>query len=71
MLHVDWLLSVADHQATRINTVLLIFCALTGIVALVRAQLRMARTRNEEAEARHRAEIYRRFMEQARGRQLS
>jgi hypothetical protein len=70
MVHVDWLLSVADHQAIRINTILLILCALTGVVAVIRAQLRTTRTKTEEAEARHRAEIYRRFMERA-GRRLS
>lgn len=63
MLHVDWLLAVADHQAMRIDTILLFLAALTGVVAFVRAQRRTTRARNEEAEARHRAEIYRRFIE--------
>jgi len=68
MAQLDWLMSVANRQANSIDTILLIFCAITGVIALVRAQLRTARSRHEEAEARHRAEIYRRFISNAMGR---
>jgi hypothetical protein len=71
MAQLDWLLSVVNHQAIRIDTALLIFCAITGVVALVRAQLRTARSRQEDAEARRRAEIYSRFISNAMNRRTS
>jgi hypothetical protein len=71
MPQLDWLLSLASHQAASIDSILLILCAITGVVALVRAQLRTARSRHEEAEARRRAEIYHRFISNAMGRRTS
>jgi len=64
-MDVGWLLSIInDSDAVRLNAILLVFCVLVGALAILAAEARTARIKSAEA-ARHRAEIYRRFMKQS------